>query len=230
MKTAPICLCAIATLWVTTASVRAQKPQEKLHAIVRDTQKEGSRAGRVTIVWWLVPEFWRTSLAANGSLPADKIEEMVRSIQDVNIFAIIDGKVGVFGAANFLSPEEIQKTLSVTDTHNQSVAAVPESKQSKSTKAMISVMKPVFANMLGDFGKGISFFVFEGTDKSGSRRLDPTKPGSFTVKLNEEDFRWRLPLGSLLPDKICPKCHEQFRGDYAFCPFDATPLQPAAGK
>ncbi|MEY2530331.1 MAG: hypothetical protein QOI96_416, partial [Verrucomicrobiota bacterium] len=64
-------------------------------------------------------------------------------------------------------------------------------------------------------------------NKNGSRLIDPMKPGSFTVKLNNEEFRWRLPLGSLLPAKLCPKCNDTFPGNYTFCPYDGTPLKSA---
>jgi hypothetical protein len=90
---------------------------------------------------------------------------------------------------------------------------------------MLAIMKPMFANMLGEFGKNVSFLAFEGKNKDGTRRVDPIKPGILTAKLNEEELRWRLPLGSLLPAKICPKCSETFPGNYGFCPFDATPLK-----
>jgi hypothetical protein len=44
------------------------------------------------------------------------------------------------------------------------------------------------------------------------------------VKMGEKEFHWRLPLGSLLPPKICPKCGETFSGAYKFCPWDGSTL------
>jgi hypothetical protein len=162
-------------------------------------------------------------MAASGTVPADKAREMVASIRDANVFLIVDGTIGPF-AADFAPPEEVQKNISLTDTQNRIVPLIPDAKQSSATRNMVSMMKPIFATMLGEFGRSVSFVVFEGVNNDGSRRIDPLKPGNFTVKLNTEEFRWRLPLGSLLPNKKCPKCNEAFPGNYAFCPFDATPL------
>ncbi|HEY4284912.1 MAG TPA: hypothetical protein VGM62_17750 [Chthoniobacterales bacterium] len=164
---------------------------------------------------------------ASGAIVADKASEAVAAMSDVNVFLILDAIVGAFGAMDSVATTELQKNLSITDTAGKPLALIPESKQSAATKNMLAMMKPLLSNMLGDFGKGVSFFVFEGKNKDGSRRIDPMKPGNFTAKLSEEEFRWRLPLGSLMAEKVCPKCHEQFPGNYAFCPFDATAL--AAG-
>lgn len=214
----------ILLLALTCASRAAQRPQEQLNAIVRDTQKQGTRSGRLTLVWWIPPEFWRVAFAASASVPMDKAEELISSIRDVNVFAVFDAKVSAFGASDFTSPIDLQKSITLTDHQGTPIPLIPETKQSGATKNMISMLKPLMANMLGEFGKNITFLVFEGKGKGGTRWLDPLKPGSFTVTLNAEEFRWRLPLGSLLPDKKCPKCSETFPGNYAFCPFDATPL------
>lgn len=163
-------------------------------------------------------------MAASGAVPMDKANELVESIADINILLIVDAKMGAFGVENFAVPEDIQKNLSVFDSQQKPLVPVPPDKQSMATKSMLAMTKPLMANMLGEFGKNMAFFVFEGKNKDGSRRVDPTKPGNFLVKLNVEEFRWRLPLGSLLPSKVCPKCTETFPGNYNYCPFDATLL------
>jgi hypothetical protein len=210
--------------------VFGQNPKQQLNALVRETQKQGSRPGRITLVWWIPSEFWRVAMRSSGAIPVDKIEEMVSAVSDINVFLIIDAKVGPLATMESVPTAELQKNFSVFDTSGKPLAPIPEAKQSAAAKNLLAVMKPLVANMLGEFGKGISFFVYEGKNRDGSRRIDPLKPGTFTAKLNEEEFRWRLPIGSLMPDKICPKCHEQFPGNYAFCPFDATPLQVVQQK
>jgi hypothetical protein len=211
-------------LVLSGAAQSAWTPKEQFNSITRETQKAGNRAGRFTVVWWMPPEFWRITLLASGNLPVDKIEQAVASIEDVNVFLVIDGKIGGFGAIDYAASTDLQKNLSVIDPQGQPMALIPESKQSTSIKNLIAVMGPVFTNMLGDVGKHMSFLVFEGKSKNGARRADPTKPGVLTARFGGEEFRWRLPLGSLLPPKVCPKCKESFPGNYSFCPFDATPL------
>src|SRR3954462_9277264 len=210
--------------------VAADNPKQQLNAIVRETQKQGSRAGRITVVWWMPTEFWQAALRANGTVPADKINEAVAALSDVNVFLLVDAKVGALAVVDYAPASELQKNFSVTDPAGKSVAFIPEARQSMAPKNLLAIMKPIMDNMLGEFVKGISFLVFEAKNKDGSRKVDPTKPGILKAKLSEEEFRWRLPLGSLLPDKTCPKCSESFPGNYGFCPYDATPLQAVGEK
>lgn len=208
----------------------AWTPKEQFNSSTRETQKAGNCAGRLTVAWWMPPEFWKITLLASGDVPVDKIDQSVASIEDVNVFLIIDGRIGGFGAIDYTVPSDLQKNLSVVDPQGQPMALIPEGKQSTSVKNLIATMGPVFTNMLGDVGKHMSFLVFEGRSKNGARRVDPTKPGVLTARFGGEDFRWRLPLGSLSLPKICPKCSETLPGNYAFCPFDATPLTEQAGQ
>jgi len=217
------------SLVLFASNLFGQTAKEQLNAIVRDTQKAGNRAGRITLVWWMPAEFWQAALAAAGTIPATKAQEMVDTISDVNVVAVIDGKVGGFAQVDFVPQAELEKNLSASDGQGKPLLIIPESKQSTATRNLLAVMKPITSTMMGELGKNFSFFVFEGKNKDGSRRVDPAKPGSLMLRLGGEEFRWRLPLGSLLPEKICPKCNETLPGNYIFCPFDGTPLKDRGG-
>jgi hypothetical protein len=209
------------------AAYSAWTPKEQLNAIARETQKSGNRAGRFTLVWWMPPEFWRITLLASADVPAKKIEETVSGLNGANVFLVADGKIGTPGTIDYTSPEDLQKNLSIIDPQGQKLELIPEDKQTAAVKNVLSLLGPVLRNMLGDVGTHMSFFIFADNTKDlkdHTRGIDPTKPGVLTARLGGEEFRWRLPLGSLRPPKVCPKCHESFPGNYSFCPFDATPL------
>ena len=135
-----------------------------------------------------MPEFWGAALAASGIVPVDKINELVLSITDVNVFVVVDAKLAAFGSADYVPADEVQKNLTVWDQQGKPLPMIPSEKQSSATKNLLAMMKPVMTNMLGEFGKNTAFFVFEGKGQHGSRRIDPTKPGSLVVKLNAEEF------------------------------------------
>jgi len=85
-------------------------------------------------------------------------------------------------------------------------------------------MKPIFVNMLGPMGQNMCFFLFPAESADGRRIAEAKKEGAFSVKLGEREFRWRLPLGSLLAPKMCPKCKEKCSGAWNFCPWCGTRL------
>jgi hypothetical protein len=87
------------------------------------------------------------------------------------------------------------------------------------------LMKPIFANMMGQFGQNTIFVVFPGKGSDGDKLIDPYKEGQLSFVENGHSFSWRLPLGSLRPDETCPKCGEVLPGNYKFCPYDGTKLE-----
>ena len=56
----------------------------------------------------------------------------------------------------------------------------------------------------------------------------PTGPigqaGTLQVSLYDQVYRWRTPLGSLLPAKVDAKTGEEFPGNYSFNPYTGEKL------
>ena len=88
-----------------------------------------------------------------------------------------------------------------------------------------ALLKPMLSNMLGPMGKNFNFYVFPGMTKDKKLIANAKAESNFTVQNGEEAFKWRLPLGSLLPPKTCAKCGEKLNGAFKFCPYDGTPLK-----
>jgi hypothetical protein len=82
----------------------------------------------------------------------------------------------------------------------------------------------MFGNMLGAMGQGMHLFFFPARATDGSSLADATKEGDFSVRLGEESFKWHLPLGSLLPVKVCPEDGERMSGAWKFCPWHGRAL------
>lgn len=82
----------------------------------------------------------------------------------------------------------------------------------------------MFANMLGQVGQSMAFIVFKGKDTNGQRYVTAKAKGAFTVKLDQKEFTWRLPLVCFLPAKVDPKTKEEFPGNYVYNPFTGDRL------
>ena len=87
------------------------------------------------------------------------------------------------------------------------------------------MLKPIMANMLGQFGKSLEFYAFPAKDKADKPLADPFANGKIKVAMSGRSFSWRLPLGSLMRPKKCATCGEEFSGNYNVCPFDGTKLK-----
>jgi hypothetical protein len=98
-------ICLVALLAMTKAQ-SAWAPKEQVNAVTRETQKSGNRPGRITLVWWMPPEFWKLAMLATGTVPTDKVDEAVARLEDANVFLVIDGKINPL-AIDYTTPADL---------------------------------------------------------------------------------------------------------------------------
>lgn len=195
-----------------------------INDIIRDTQKVSNAGHEMNLVWWVPEQYWRTSFEASQKLTPQAISDFLKTIKPYTVFAVVKGKIGSFGAMTYEDEATIRGELVFVDSDGNQYTPLADSEINSDMKNFIDMMKPIFANMLGSMGQNIDFYLFPAMGKNGKSLADPEKEGRFSVRLARQEFKWRLPLGSVLSPKICPKCGEKLSGAYKFCPYDGTAL------
>jgi hypothetical protein len=179
----------------------------------------------MVLAWWTPKEFWQATISQDSMITKAGIEEFMKVLRPYTIIAVIDGKMGAFGGITYKSEADIRSSTFIRDSHGTVYPPLSEDKIDINAKNFLSMMKPILANMLGPMGQNTHFFLFPAENKKGQKIADAKSEGTFSAKIGEKEFRWKLPLGPLLPPKICPSCGERLSGAYKFCPWDGTKLQ-----
>ena len=182
------------------------------------------QADQMTLVWWIPEEFWWVSSAQDPTVTKAQTENLINVLRPYTLIIIVDGKIGPFGGVTYKPEAEIRAGVQIKDSQENYYRPLNEDKINADAKNFLSIMKPIFANMLGPMGQNMHFFFFPAESKNGNKIAEAKKEGAFSVKLREREFRWRLPLGSLLPPKTCPGCKEKCSGAWNFCPWCGTKL------
>lgn len=210
---------------------RAQTPAEKptqasidMQQLTRETQISRQHDGQMNLVWWMPKEFWEASLANNPNVPQRQRDDTIKAVEDYLVFAIVDGTIGGFGSIATTSKEELLPKLTLT-VGDQKLEPIQDADLAPNTRGLFQIMKPTMANMLGPVGQGMQFIAFKGRDEQGNRLGDPFKPGGLTLKIGDKEFKFRLPVGALLPPKIDASSGEQFPGNYEFNPYTGKKLR-----
>lgn len=202
----------------------AQEKKVNIEVLIRETQRLSLEADRIMIVWWIPDEFWEAALSQNGSLTKEQIEEFIALVRPYTLVAASDGKQGKFGATAYKSEDDVRKSLQFIDSTGTSHRPLNIHEADAEIRGLLSLMKPILANSIGSAGENMHFFLFPASNKMGKKIAEAKKEGSFTVKLGSTEFKWRLPLGSLLPPKACPVDGEQLDGSWKFCPWHGNKL------
>ena len=207
-----------------SSSTTAQAVRIDIDALTNETQKGSPVPDDATLVWWIPEEFWRGSLTQDPSMTASQVEQFLKVVRPYTVVVVADGKVGPLGGITYKPEPAIRSCIKIRDTDGATYAPLAADAIAADAKNLLSVMKPVLENALGPAGKNMHFFVFPGKSKKGQPIASARTAGSFTILLADREFRWRLPLGSLMPTSACPKCSEKVSGAFKFCPWDGAKL------
>jgi TonB family protein len=204
------------------AAAQDQKPD--VTEILRETVQASNEAGGLISVLWLPEEFWKATMAANPSLTPAQLEMFLKAVHSYFIVGVSSGKVGPDGAITYRTEAEVRGLVQLKDNEGSIYKPLPEDKPDPIVRACLILMAPSMAKTAGAFGENFHFYVFPGSRNDGTRICDPLKEGACEVDLGERAFKWRLPLGSLLPKQKCPVCGETLSGAHKFCPYDGAKL------
>jgi hypothetical protein len=203
----------------------AQKVKVNVSKLTAETQKSDDAPDRFTLVWWIPEEFWKYTFEQDSSITKELSEQIMEYFRPYTMVLVADGVIGSFGGIEYTSEQVLRKNIRIIDNSGKSYYSVDEDDINADTKNFLALMEPILVNMLGPMGKNMNFYVFPAKTSSGQKIADPYSTGTFSVKFDERDFKWRLPLGSLIPTKKCPVDGEEMNGAWKYCPWHGTQLK-----
>jgi hypothetical protein len=195
-----------------------------VQTLIRETQKTSQAPNEMTLVWWLPEQFWQASLGRDPNATKAQVDQLLNTIRPYTMIAVVDGRVGAFGGVTYRSEEAIRTSVTIRDAKGVSYAPLSESAVDPNMKNLLQMLKPVIVNMLGPMGQNMHFLLFQSRSKDGRLVADPTSEGILSVLFAGREFKYRLPLGSVLPPKYDPRTEERFPGNYNYNPFTGSKL------
>ena len=211
----------ISIITFMTAMIATTKAVD-MQQLVQDTQRFTHDAKVTKMAWWIPSEFWEVTLGQDPSLTAEKKKEIIAVLDDYTVFVVSHSTIGVFGGMTNAPRKEIEKNISLVVDGNE-LLPLRNDEMSSDASSLYAMMKPMMAQMLGQFGQGMEFFVYR-NERKGQLIIDPKKEGSFYFECFGEQYDWRLPLGSLLPPKFDLETGQTFPGNYKFNPYTGAEL------
>ncbi len=203
---------------------KAEKHKIAINDLINETQQQTNDPNRMQLVWWIPEEYWDTFLKSDPTSTEESREEFLKTLRPYVLVMVVDGKIGTFGSVKYKTESEIQAELRLKDSQGMSFRPLSQDKVDSDTKTLLAMIKPITANMLGPMGENMHFFLFQNKNAKGQRIVEAAKKGNFSILAGSEEYKWRLPLSSLVPPKICSKCAEKCSGTWNYCPWCGTVL------
>lgn len=212
------------TILLFLISIPAYSKDVNLQNFINETQKMTQGPRSFLLIWWIPTEYWQEAFKNEPNMHQSQKDAFFAAVNDYTVFSVIDASITELGSIVPVSREEIVNRISLSVGQEVKILPLPEDALTSDAKNIFTFMKPMMTNMLGQFGKGMEFICFKGTDTAGKRLLNPAEEKSFAVNYAGQSFGWRLPLGCLLPEKHDAITGEKFPGNYIYNPYTGNKL------
>ncbi len=223
-----ICFMVLLLFLFISLSVSASNPRLRdfseisIDQLMQETNAQSNDSQRITVLFWVPIEFWKATFHQDPNLNVDTISKAINVLEDYILVGVIDGRFGPFGGIVYSPEEEIRGSLQTIDDSGKVHRPLNDNEIEINAriflKEMITTMRLVVGENMGEFGKHMNFYVFS------SGKVNATEPGRFSIALGDEQYSWHLPLASLFYDLICPRCGEKLPANYSYCPWDGNAL------
>ena len=198
-------------------SAQQKSTSEKMLEEIQYTRQS---QGNLKLVWWIPADYWELAIGENGGATPEQIAYIKDLLEEYTI--IIAGDYTINGTD--FKVNKLNNGVTLYGLQGEKVPLLKDSQIDEKVAIIINeVLKPLFTEMAGKMGSGMSFFVYN-NKKDGKIMIDPRKAGEFKVEVNKDVFTWQLPLVSLLSDKTCPVNQEKLPGNYVYCPIHGNKL------
>jgi hypothetical protein len=188
---------------------------------IRETQQWNRKDGRMTMAWWVPNEYWRIALKDNKQISKETIDRIENLFEEYVMVGVCDLKINADATMDFTEESKMRKDILLIDKDGAKYHALSKDDVNSETLELMESIKPMLTQLLGQFGNGLSFFFFSVKDKD---LIVATQQGEFKVIHSKTEFKWKLPLVSLLPPKHCPIDNEEMKGNWLYCPVHGKEL------
>ena len=161
-------------------------------------------------------------MKGNPALTAEGRAQVLAPLADYALFGVMRAKVGPAGLTDVQPKAELLKNLKL-EVNGKAVQPLAPEAISPGAQMLLSTLKPAMAAMGGAAMQGMEFVVFP-AKADGQPLIEALQPGTVQVAFYDQTYRFRTPLGSLLPVKVDAKTGEEFPGNYSFNPFTGEKL------
>lgn len=175
------------------------------------------------IALWIPHDFWKI-VGQQMKISPEFILQIENEMSNYLFFTVTDYRI-TNGQIVFKSDEELRSTMKFIDKLGNSYTPVESKNMSEIVLKLLNKLEPLNQNLLGQYGKGARYFLFDSKLNQKQEQIDISKSNSFSLNWDNNSLKWVLPFSSILPTKYCPVDKEIMKGNWIYCPIHGVKLE-----
>lgn len=192
---------------------------------VREIQIWDKQENNMSLAFWIPSSYWRIALEDSPQVTPELINQIETAFEDFMVVCALDLDINLDGTMTFTKEQDLRKSISILDSMGNDYFPLTNEQLSPEALSFSDAIRPMFAQMLGQMGQGMHFYFFKIKDSDGVNIINEYEKGRFTIKHSNREFKYSLPLVTLLPPKKCPIDSADMKGNWNFCPIHGVKLE-----
>ncbi|WP_430413194.1 hypothetical protein [Kordia sp.] len=189
--------------------------------LTKDIQIVKKDKDNFKMVWWIPTQYWQVVMNGSSIVNSSEIDQFVEILDEYILVATMNSELTITG--NF-KPK--YSKIQLKDEKGNMYEELKGSEISGEYLQVLSTLKPSMTQTLGQLGKQLKFHVFKKTGENGKLITPMAKFSEFSFIMNEKSkFSFKLPLASMVEEKVCPKDNELVNGNWKYCPWHGKKLK-----
>lgn len=201
MKKITFSLLALIAFLLLNFELKSQDFQPDFNKFVSDINISDSNGEKTRIMFWLPNIYWQ--LVLQNSTSQQEIDDIIEIFEDYTVFMILDGKQEAL-SYNYSDYDEIFEQISIVDYNNDVFYPISQDELTDDIKIYMSILPTIMGSTMGKMGENMQLFAFPAKNKDGVLIADEYSENSFTFIFGNDSYRFKLPVSSLYPEKVCP--------------------------
>lgn len=212
------------TILLSVSTFCQTTPKVDVTEFLKEVQKWDKQDDQMAWTFWIPNSYWRIALTDRPNIDGELISSIESMFEDYIFVCVANVDITTIGKLTYPDEKGLRKSLSLVDSLGNKYLPLADKQLDPEMVELIESIRPMFAQMFGQFGEGINFYLFEVKDKDGKNIIDEHEVNTFTIKHSDKSFEFNLPIVSLMAPKACPIDSEEMKGNWNYCPIHGVKL------
>ena len=223
MKTKQLGLLVLSII-LSVAAYCQTTPKVDFTEFIKEVQKWDKQDNEMSLTFWIPNTYWRIALTNNPNIDEELVDHIESIFENYIFVCIADIEFTSQGTMNYTDEKNLRKSLSLVDSLGNKYLPLQDKQLDPEMVELIDGIRPMFAQMFGQMGEGMNFFLFEVKDKNGKNIIDENEENTFKINHSNKSFEFNLPIVSLMAPQACPVDNEEMKGNWNYCPIHGVKL------